>query len=222
MSLIDQAIANSPQTGGITAKLLESSPDPAVLKDNLLTLFFAGYETTAAGLTWAFYWSHSLPEVKRKILEELNHDADAAMNSQSSYLSAVCREALRYFPVNVTATPRTVRSAIEIDGYEVPAGARIIPNIYLAHRCEKTYPQPEQFQPERFLNHKFSPYEFLPFGGGSRSCIGAAMVLTEMQQVIGTWFQRYPNAQLTDLNPRKPYRYGVTFLPPRDIVLKLS
>jgi len=72
------------------------------------------------------------------------------------------------------------------------------------------------------LSRKFSPYEFLPFGGGSRSCIGVAMVLTEMQQVLGTWFQSYPNAQLIDRNQRKPYRYGVTFLPPRDIVLKLS
>lgn len=74
------------------------------------------------------------------------------------------------------------------------------------------YPDAEQFRPERFLDRQFSPYEFMPFGGGARRCIGEALAQFEMKIVLATILSRY-NLELSDRNPVKPQRRGVTLAP---------
>ncbi|GAB1544985.1 hypothetical protein NUACC21_76610 [Scytonema sp. NUACC21] len=185
------------------------------LRDELMTLLVAGHETTASALTWAFYWLSRLPEVRDKVLEELDtlgDDPDPSTISKLPYLTATCQETLRIYPVAITASPRIVRSPIEIMGYNLPVGTIVFPSVYLAHHREEVYPQPKQFKPERFLERQFSPYEYLPFGGGTHRCIGMAFALYEMKLVLATILSSF---QLSAANkrPTRPVRRGLTLVP---------
>ncbi|MBE9013309.1 cytochrome P450, partial [Pseudanabaenaceae cyanobacterium LEGE 13415] len=165
------------------------------LRDQLMTLLLLGHETTASGLTWAFYWLHrhreSLDRLRQE-LEQLGENPDPVALSQAPYLTAVCKEALRVYPIALISQPRKVKRTIEIEGYTYEPGTILIPCIYLAHRRAKTYDQADQFDPDRFIDRKFSAYEYLPFGGGSRSCVGMALSLFEMKLVLATvlsWYE---------------------------------
>ncbi len=186
------------------------------LRDQLMTLLLLGHETTASALTWAFYWLHRNPDCLARLHEELDTfgaDPDPIALSQAPYLTAVCKEALRVYPIALISQPRKVKRTIELEGYVYEPGSILIPCIYLAHRRAATYKNPDQFQPERFLDQKFSPYEYLPFGGGSRSCVGMALSLFEMKLVLATvlaWVEFEPNSTPA----MRPARRGITFVPP--------
>jgi cytochrome P450 len=189
------------------------------LRDELMTLLTAGHETTASALTWAFYWVDHLPEVRDKLLRELNtlgDNPDPSTVAKLPYLTAVCQETLRIYPIAMNGFPRIVRSPIEIQGYTLPVGTAIIPSIYLAHHREETYPQPKQFKPERFLERQFSPYEYLPFGGGNRRCIGLAFAQYEMKLVLATILSRF-QVSLVNKRPVRPVRRGLTLALPAGI-----
>jgi len=191
------------------------------LRDELITLLLAGHETTSIALTWALYWINYLPEVKEKLLNELDtlgNNPDKSAITQLPYLNAVCSETLRIYPIVFLTTPRIVKSPIQIMGYEFEPGTMLAPCIYLTHRREDLYPQPEQFRPERFLERQFSPYEYLPFGGGNRRCIGAAFSLYEMKLVLASILSRFELA-LADPRPVSPVRRGVTMAPAGDLKL---
>ncbi len=186
------------------------------LRDELMTLLFAGHETTASALTWAFYWVDSLPEVREKLLNELNDLGDnpePGLVAKLPYLTAVCQETLRIYPIVPSAFPRIAVNPIEIGGYNLPKGTWIIPSIYLAHHREEVYPQSKQFKPERFLERQFSPYEFFPFGGGNRRCIGLAFAMYEMKLVLATILSRYEVSRI-DKRAVKPARRGLTVATP--------
>ncbi|MBW4540481.1 MAG: cytochrome P450 [Myxacorys chilensis ATA2-1-KO14] len=186
------------------------------LRDQLMTLLLLGHETTASGLTWAFYWIHRHPECLTRLareLEAMGDTPDPVALSQLPYLTAVCKEALRVYPIALIAQPRKVKHAIALEGYHYEPGSVLVPCIYLAHRRAKTYKNPDQFQPERFLEQKFSPYEFFPFGGGNRSCIGMALSLFEMKLVLATVLSCY-ELQTNYDRPVRPSRRGITFVPP--------
>ena len=105
-----------------------------------------------------------------------------------------------------------VKDSVQLVGYNFTAGTILVPCIYLAHRRAETYSQPEQFQPERFLKQKFSPFEYLPFGGGSRGCIGAAFSMYEMKLVLATVLSRF-ELELATKSPVHPLRRGITIVP---------
>lgn len=185
------------------------------LRDQLMTLLLLGHETTASALSWAFYWVHEEPSVLAKLrqeLESLGNAPDPDRLAQLPYLTAVCKESLRLYPIALISQPRKVKTPVQIGNHTFDPGAILIPCIYLAHRRPQTYPAPEQFQPDRFLQQKFSPYEFLPFGGGSRSCIGAAFSLYEMKLVLATVLSCYTLTAATQ-GTVKPERRGITFVP---------
>ncbi|MDV2990735.1 MAG: putative cytochrome P450 135B1 [Chroococcidiopsis sp. SAG 2025] len=184
------------------------------LRDQLMSLLLLGYETTAAALAWAFYLIHSHPQVRDRLQQELNN-ADRTQPdaiAQLPYLTAICQESLRVHPIALICTPRMVRDSVQIAGDKFNAGTIIIPCIYLTHRREEIYPQPEKFQPERFLQQKFSPFEYLPFGGGSRGCIGAAFSLYEMKLVLAAVLSQY-ELELANSRPVSPVRRGITIVP---------
>ena len=185
------------------------------LRDELITLLVAGHETTATALAWALYWIHHQPEVREKVLQEL----DALGNNSNPmeifklpYLDAVCKETLRIYPVALLTFQRQVKSPLEIMGYQFEPGTFLAPCIYLTHHREDLYPQPKQFKPERFLERQFSPYEYLPFGGGNRRCIGMAFAQFEMKLVLATVLSRWELA-LADSKPVKPVRRGLLMAP---------
>jgi cytochrome P450 len=100
---------------------------------------------------------------------------------------------------------------VELGGYELPAGAFIVPSIYLAHRRADVYPDPLAFKPERFLENPPANYEYLPFGGGVRRCLGASFAQFEMKIVLRAVLQ---SARLrADGRDERITRRSITFAP---------
>ncbi len=185
------------------------------LRDELMTLLIGGNESTAAAISWAFYWIHNQPEIYQKLLAELETLGDKPDRQEIMklpYLNAVCSETLRIYPPAVFAAPRKLKSPVTIMGTECPEGAIFNINTYLTHHREDLYPEPKKFKPERFLERQYSAYEFLPFGGGHRRCIGAALAMFEMKLVLATILKRY-SFSLLDQKPVKPVRRGIFFAP---------
>ncbi|ACC82780.1 cytochrome P450 [Nostoc punctiforme] len=185
------------------------------LRDELMTLLVAGHETTATSLSWALYWIHHRPQVREKLLQELDNlgeKPDPNAIFRLPYLNAVCSETLRLYPVAMSALNRLVKSPLQIGEYNFEPGTILIPSIYLTHHREDLYPESKQFKPERFLERQFSPYEYLPFGGGNRRCIGMAFALFEMKLVLATVLSRW-QMELADSKPVRPVRKGLLFSP---------
>ena len=194
------------------------------LHDNLISLLLAGHETTASALVWALYWVNQLPEVRNKLLEELNSlgkNPAPLEIAKLPYLSAVCSETLRIYPIIPNAFVRVAKSPIEIMGYQFPAGSALALSIYLLHQREDLYPEPKQFKPERFLEKQYSAYEYLPFGGSNRRCLGSALALLEMKLVLANIVSRF-ELKLTNKRPVKPVRRGLTFAPPGNMKMIVS
>jgi cytochrome P450 len=189
------------------------------LRDELVTLLLAGYDTVSTAMMWCLYWIHKLPRVRERLVEELdtiNDPSDTRAISKLPYLTATCQETLRLTPSIVVGSVRIAQTPFEMMGYEFPKGSRIFPNIYSAHRRKEVYPDPDQFQPERFLERQFSAYEYFPFGGGTRGCIGSAFAQFQMKLTLFTILSRYQLA-LTDSRPIQPIRRGPGLVPSRNV-----
>jgi cytochrome P450 len=166
------------------------------LRDELMTLLVAGHETTATAMAWTLERITRHPEV----LERLESEPDG------DYLDAVIKETLRLRPV-VPAVVRQLQEPMEFGGYELPAGVNLAPSIYLLHRRPELFPEPEAFRPERFLGPDApGTYQWIPFGGGTRRCLGASFALFEMKTVLSTILRE------TSLRPaRRPgHSEGIT------------
>ncbi|MBW4608943.1 MAG: cytochrome P450 [Hassallia sp. WJT32-NPBG1] len=185
------------------------------LRDEMMTLLLAGHETTASAMAWGLYWIHHLPQVREKLLQELDtlgESPNPMSIARLPYLSAVCNETLRITPVAINTFAREVQEPVELLGHRLEPGTLVVGCIYLLHQREDLYPDHKQFKPERFLKHQFSPYEFMPFGAGARSCIGNALAPFEMKLVLATILSRYQLA-LVDHRPEKPQRRSITLAP---------
>ena len=165
-----------------------SAFDDDELLEQVASLIGAGHETTASALTWALYHIYRDARVKARLLEELSGSAapgDPEAITRLPYLDAVCSEALRLNPV-APLVGRTLRQGLTLKGYDLPAGVSVGIGIINVHRRPELYSEPEQFRPERFLERAYSTFEYLPFGGGSRRCLGAAFAVYEMKLVLAT------------------------------------
>lgn len=184
------------------------------LKDELLTMLIAGHETTAIGMAWALYWLHRTPEAKQRLEEELSalgRSPEPEALAKAPYLSAVCDETLRLYPV-VGLVTRKLRQPLMVRGHELPPGMGVMASITLAHHNPAVFAEPERFRPERFLERKYTPFEYLPFGGGARRCLGAAFALFEMKVVLGTLLSAHRFSLAHD-RPIRPVRRNVTLAP---------
>ncbi len=194
------------------------------LRDELMTLLFTGHETTATAMAWSLYWVHKQPEVRDRLLKELDSLKESPEPTSIvllPYLTAVCNETLRIYPVNILTIGRMVQSPVELMGYQLSPGTAVFGCIYLTHHRENLYPQSQQFKPERFLEKQFSFYEFLPFGGGARRCIGEALAQFEMKLVLATILSHYQLA-LADNRPEKPLHRGITLAPARGVKMVIQ
>ena len=159
------------------------------VRDELLTLLMAGHETTATGLAWTF--------------DLLLHDSRAleqARAREQAYLEAIVKEALRVRTV-IPGVGRVVQDRpFALNGYEIPPGIEINPSIRTIHMRSDLYPEPRAFKPERFLGRDApDTYAWLPFGGGTRRCLGATFAMTEMRVVLDRVLER---ASLVAADPK--------------------
>ena len=216
---IDRRRANPDTLGEDILSLLLTATDESgermnddEVRDELLTILYAGHESTASTLAWAFYWLHSLPEVGEKLkteLDSLDENADLITINKLPYLNAVVSETLRMNPVEAIVG-RQLKEPFELGGYEFPPGTSLFPSIYLTHQREDLYPEPKKFKPERFLERQFSRYEFIPFGGGHRRCLGDAFAVFEMKLILTTILSQV-ELELLDRRPPRSVRRGLTF-----------
>jgi cytochrome P450 len=182
-----------------------SAMDDAEIRDQLMTLLLAGHETTATALAWAFDLLFRAPDKLDRLREEV------AAGTGSEYLDAVIKETLRVRPV-VPFVGRRLNEPMKLGGYDLPAGTDVMPAILLAHTRPDVYPDPYEFRPERFLEGGPETFAWIPFGGGTRRCIGAAFAEFEMRVVLSTILERATLRPATE-GPEKIVRRNVTLSP---------
>ena len=176
------------------------------IRDECMTMLIAGHETTANALSWAFERLLRHPVIHDRLLAELDGEDDA-------YLDAVVRETLRQRPV-LPITARRISSEQEVGEFSFPAGWTLMPCFYLIHLDPEVFPEPQRFRPERFLEEpKPSSRVFLPFGAGSRHCVGSHLALMTITTVIRVVLSR---AVLeADPEPEPIVRNNMTLAPGR-------
>jgi cytochrome P450 len=145
------------------------------IRDELLTMIMAGYETTTSALAWTFERLLRSPEVMDRLQDDLGRGSD-------EYLDAVVKEVLRLRPV-VPVLARKVREEVELNGYRIPSRSVLMVSIFLLHRDPDLHPEPDAFKPERYLSGG-NEEPWLAFGGGVRRCLGAGFAQLEMKVVI--------------------------------------
>jgi cytochrome P450 len=183
------------------------------IRDEILTLIMAGFETTTAGLAWAFERIVREPRVLNRLRAELDE-------GETGYLDAVVKEVLRARPA-VPIVARKVREPVEIAGYEMPAGSVLMVSVYLVHRDPTIYPDPDEFRPERFSEGRPDPRAWIPFGGGVRRCLGASLAQLEMKIVLRTVLQEL-DIEAVNPGPEPPVRRRFTFAPKDDCLVTAS
>jgi cytochrome P450 len=187
----------APAPGSVAALLAESGASPRELRDQVVTLLAAGHETTATALAWAF---------ERLARQPRPLDTDARID-------AVVKEVLRVRPV-LSIASRKVREPYELAGHTLPPGVYVGACLYLAHRRADVWPDPTAFRPERFADGAPEPYTWVPFGGGTRRCLGASFAALEMREVLRAVASRFA------LRPDRPpgermRRRSITLAPAR-------
>ena len=169
------------------------------LRDEFVTLFFAGFETTARTLTWSWYLLHKHPEILQKVRAEADsvfkekRPTSSADLERLTYTRMVVDETLRLYPPTAIL-PRQNIEADEVGGYTIPPMSFISVSPYIVHRYPDYWPDPERFDPERFNpeNAAARPkWAYIPFAAGPRVCIGNSFSLMEMVYTVAMTAQRF-------------------------------
>lgn len=168
------------------------------VRDEAVTLFLAGHETTANTLAWTFYLLAKHPEVEVKLVEELDRVLAGRKPTlqdlgQLTYTDWVIKEAMRLYPPAWVLNARAPQVDVEIDGYTIPKGSNIFISPYVMHHDPRYFTDPESFKPERWANdfEKSLPrYAYFPFGGGPRVCIGNSFAIMEARLILANIAQQ--------------------------------
>jgi cytochrome P450 len=167
------------------------------LVSEMMSILFAGHETTAMTLMWLFYRVSRSPEIEQKLWDEVDGVLNGRLPTLADidnmpYTHQLIQETLRYYP-SVYLTLREAEEDDEFDGYHIPAGTQFVVNIRGIHRDPRYWDEPERFWPERFggdgtvPRHKFA---YIPFLAGPKKCIGDGFAMMEMRLVVPTIMQR--------------------------------
>jgi len=203
-----------------------SRMDDKQLRDEALTLFVAGHETTALALTYALYSLATHPAEQQLLAAELQQvlagrDADFADLERLKQTEAVLLEAMRLYPP-AWSVGRESLVDVEIGGYRLPRGSTFFMSQWVMHRDPDLFPDPERFWPGRWAGdaqRRLPRFAYFPFGGGPRICIGNRFAMMEATLILATIAQRFvftatPETKLellptVTLRPRAPVRLQI-------------
>jgi cytochrome P450 len=189
---------------GLVQMLVEGSRaqgdefDDRSLRDQLLTVFFAGHETSATSLSWIHYLIDRHPEARAKLNAEVASVLGGRLPTMADidrlvYTEQIVNEALRlYSPIHSIS-----RVALEDDtvgGYHIPKGTTIYVSLYATHRLPSLWPDPDRFDPERFTPENVAArprFAFIPFAAGHRNCVGASTAVVELKMIVAMIAQRF-------------------------------
>jgi len=180
------------------------------LRDELMTLVLAGHETTANQLAWAWERLLRTPLAQARLLEAVRGGDEI---EEKAWVEATINEAMRTRPV-VPMTGRRISVPWQLGPYGVPAGRPVAISILLLHHREDVYPDPFAFRPERWLDRKPGTYEWIPFGGGTRRCLGAALAMAEQRLVLREMARRL-DVEADRPEAERPQHRNVTMIPAR-------
>jgi cytochrome P450 len=197
------------------------------LRDELITIFLAGHETTANALSFALYLLAQHPEVKQKIVDEVqrvigNNEMTFENLNRLEYTTMVIKESMRLYPP-VWGITRDASQEDVIGGYRIKKGDSIAMSPYAVHRLEKYWENPLKFDPERFSPERMKNihrYAWFPFGGGQRFCIGNNFAMMEMQAVLALVCTKF-NFTLAE-NFKLELQPLVTLRPRNGVMMKLE
>jgi cytochrome P450 len=161
--------------------------DPFLIAQ-LLTLLIGGHDTTAHSLTWGILHILREPDIKNRLLEELNSSSSQNKLDDLPYLDATCKEILRLHPP-VPMILRTLNQILEFAGITCQPDSSIGLSTYLLHTNPKLWSEPKRFNPERFLNKQINQFHYCPFGGGLKRCLGSSFAMMEMKVILSKILQ---------------------------------
>lgn len=210
--IIEERRRSGVDMGDLLSMLLlaRDAEDPAYsmsdkqVRDETLTLFIAGHETTATALTWTWYLLAGHPEVEAR----LHAEVDSVLNGRAptfedvprlAWTSHVLGESMRLYPP-AWAIGRMTKEPVTLAGYTLPPGSITLMSPYVMHHSAELWPDPEAFRPERWENgdpakHKFA---YFPFGGGPRLCIGERFAWMEGVLILAAVAQRWRFRRVSD------------------------
>jgi cytochrome P450 len=174
------------QKNDLLQHLIDTGLNDDVIRDQMLTMLIAGHDTSTALLAWTFALLGQHPEIHAQVVKEVDQ-----IEIKHQLLDNVIKESLRLYPP-IHIGNRRVAEEMEFAEGKVPAGERMFYSIYLTHRDPEIWENAEQFCPDRFSHgRKTPPFAYVPFGGGPRSCIGAAFGQAEARIVMTRLLQKF-------------------------------
>lgn len=221
--MIDERRASSEEKGDLLSILLRTRAEDGTgmsdeqIRDEVVTLYVAGHETTATALTWVWYLLARHVEIYQKVQQEVDRVLQGRIPTYADlvnlpYTLQVLKETMRLYPP-AYAFGRVALHDVEVDGYVIRARQGALFSPYTIHRRPDYFPDPEKFEPERFTpeNEKQLPrYAYMPFGAGARICIGNHFALMEEHLLLVTLaqhvtFELVPD-QRVELDPQVTLR----------------
>jgi cytochrome P450 len=178
------------------------------VRDELMTMFFAGHETSAAALTWAFYLLDRHPMVAAAVRDEVaavvGHGTPTMADlGRLPLLGRVVKETLRLYPPAWVFDRSPLRDVV-VGGYTIPKGANVLLSPWVVHRDPEIWPEPDEFRPDRFADDAAPPRTaYLPFGDGPRICLGNRFAEAEIALVLATILPR-ADLSCVDGAPARP------------------
>jgi cytochrome P450 len=201
-------------TPDLLQHLIDAGLDDDTIRDQMLTMLIAGHDTSTALLAWVFALLGQYRDTHQQLVAELEHD------DRPSLLDQVIKEALRLYPP-IHIGNRMVAEDMEFEGGTVPTGARMFYSIYLTQRDPSIWENADEFCPARFeRGRKTPPFSYVPFGGGPRSCIGAAFGQAEARLVLAYLLKHF---EFTPLNAEEIHPHmGATLEPRPEVMMKVK
>jgi len=208
----------------LLSSLIADGMGDDLIRDQMLTLFIAGHDTSTALLAWTLYLVGSHPQVQPALQAET---ASLDMASPPTpeqvetlvYFKQVIDESLRLYPP-IHVGNRQSTQDLAVCGYAIPKGERVMVSIYATQHDEAHWPEPERFDPQRFAPGKLqTPYTYLPFGGGARNCLGANFAQVEARVVLARLLQCY---QFVLTRPRVRLHMGATLEPRPGVFMQVQ